>query len=120
MKGLTCRFDIVNGAFSFKESSQRAKDDIWFLCAYDKFRPYSPDFTTGLVNLLQRPTSYISAKKDILLNTLTDKIEGNVSEVKVTDIDLGYILPDRKTQRLKIEFQAVVENGLTIPEVTFV
>ena len=120
MKGLTSRFQLKEGAFYLSEGVEKSRDNIWFYCIFDKFRIYASDFGANLVSLVQKPIGYLLMNKTIILGTLQQGIQKYVPNVKVEDIDIGYLSSNRTNYSLRIEYNSVKEDKTSIKDVTFV
>lgn len=120
MKGLPCRFYIRSGRFILTEGIEKARDNIWFYCIFDKFRVYSSDFGANFISLVQKPIAYLIMNKTIILGSLKKGIQKYVPNVNVRGIDIGYTSKDRRTYSMKIEYDSVQENKTKIHDVTFI
>ena len=120
MKGLPCRFYLLNGKFVLTEGIEKTRDNIWFYCIYDRFRIYTSDFGANFVFLVQKPVAYLIDNKTIILGSLKKGIQKYVPNVTVRNIDIGYTSTDRRNYSMMIEYSSVQENKLEIHDVTFV
>lgn len=120
MKGLPCKFYIKNGKFALTSGVEKSRDAIWFYCVFDKFRVYSSDFGANFVSLVQKPIAYLIMNKTIILGSLKKGIQKYVPNVKVKDIDIGYLTKDRRDYSIKIEYDSIKEDKTRIQDVTFV
>ena len=120
MKGLSCRFQLRNGAFRLTGGSEKARDNIWFYCIFDKFRVYFSDFGGNFVSLVQKPVSYLQLNKTLILRKLQMGIEKYCGGVKVNGIDIGYFASNRKDYRMQISYSVKEEDNSVSQDVTFV
>ena len=120
MKGLPSRFEVTNGKFQLVEGVKKARENIWFFCIFDKFRIYTSDFGADFVSLMQKPIAYLIINKTIILGSLRRGIQKYVPNVKVRNIDIGYISKDRKDYSMMIEYDSVGEDKTKTQDVTFI
>lgn len=120
MKGLSCRFQLKNGAFQLTDGPSKAQDNVWFYCIFDKFRVYFSDFGGNFVSLVQKPASYLQLNKTLILRRLQTGIEKYCGGVKVKGIDIGYFASSRREYRIQIEYLAKKEDNSVSQEVMFV
>lgn len=120
MKGLSCRFQLKNGAFQLTGGADKARDNVWFYCIYDKFRVYCSDFGGNFVSLVQKPVSYLQLNKTLILRKLQVGIEQYCGDVKVGGIDIGYFASSRKDYRMQINYSYKEEDNTISQDVTFV
>ena len=120
MKGLPCKFYLHNGRFVLTEGVEKSKDNIWFYCVFDKFRIYTSDFGANFVSLVQKPIAYLLMNKTIILGALKRGIQKHVPNVKVKDIDIGYLSNDRRHHTMRIEYDSVQKDKTKINDVTFI
>lgn len=120
MKGLSCRFKLKDGAFQLTEGKEKAKDDIWFYCVFDKFRVYCSDFGGNFVSLVQKPLSYLVVNKTLILRRVQTGIEKYVNGVKVDGIDIGYRATSPRDYHMEIGYSVVEKDGAVSQDVTFV
>ena len=120
MKGLPSRFLIRNGKFVLSEGVEKSRDSIWFYCIFDKFRVYSSDFGADFVSLVQKPIGYLIMNKTVILGSLKRGIQKYVPNVKVRNIDIGYVSKERKNCTMMIEYNSIQENKTEVHDVTFV
>lgn len=119
-KGLPSRFYLKKGRFVLTEGVEKSRDNIWFYCIFDKFRIYVSDFGANFVSLVQKPVAYLIMNETIILGSLKKGIQKYVPNVKVKDIDVGYMSKDRKNYTMMIEYNSVQENKTEIQDVIFV
>lgn len=119
-KGLQSRFYLQNGKFVLTQGVEKARDNIWFYCIFDKFRIYVSDFGANFVTLSQKPVAYLMMNETILLGTLKKGIQKYVPNVEVTNIDIGYTSKDRRSYSMLIEYNSIQEDNSEIKDVTFV
>ena len=119
-KGLSTQFNLVEGRFLLTEGVEKARDGIRFYTIFDKFRVYLSDFGANFVSLLQKPASYVQANSTILLGVYKKIIDKYVPGVTVTSIDVGYLVTDRKTHVIKVEYSAEEEDKTVSNDVIFV
>lgn len=120
MKGLPSKFYLQNGKFVLTEGIEKSRDNIWFYCIFDKFRIYSSDFGADFVSLVQKPIATLLLNKTLILGKLRNGIQKYVPNVTVKDIDVGYMVTNRRDYTLKIEYTSVQESKTEIQDVTFV
>lgn len=120
MKGLSTQFNLDKGSFLLSEGIEKTRDDIKFCTKFDKFRVYASDFGSVFVSLLQKPASYVQANSTILLGVYKKIIDKYVPGVKVTSIDVGFLVTDRKTHVIKVEYSAEEEDKTVSNDVIFV
>lgn len=120
MKGLPCRLQLKEGRLALIDGVEKSRDDIWFYCIFDKFRIYASDFGTNFVSLVQKPVSFLLINQTIILGTLRKGIQKYVPNVKVKDIDIGYMSNDRRNHTIMIVYDSVQEDKTEIQDVTFV
>lgn len=120
MKGLSCRFQLQNGAFQLTEGKSKAQDNIWFYCTFDKFRVYCSDFGGNFVSLVQKPMSYLLLNKTLILRRLQTGIEKYCGNVKVEGIDIGYMASNPRDYRMQINYSAKQDDNTVSKDVTFV
>lgn len=119
-KGLPSRFYLANGKFSLVEGTEKSRDSIWFYCIFDKFRVYRSDFGANFSALTQKPIAYLVLNKTLLLGSLKRGIQKYIPNVKVKNIDIGYVSKDRKTYSMMIEYSSVINGKEKIQDVTFI
>ena len=120
MKGLPSDFQIVNGKFRLTEGAEKCRDNIWFFCVFDKFRVYTSDFGSSFISLVQKPISYILLNKTLIIGALKKKMTKYVPNVKVNQVDIGYLSSNRKEYSLMIDYSFKETDGTQVSDVTFV
>ena len=119
-RGLTTEFNLDDGKFLLSDGVEKARDGIKFYTIFDKFRVYVSDFKSNFVSLLQKPASYIQANSTILLGVYRKGLEKYVPNVKVRSIDVGYLVNDRKTHVIKVEYSVKEADKTETQDVIFV
>lgn len=119
-RGLRCRFQLENGKIVLSSGKLLGSDSIWMYCIFDKFRIYTSDYGARIYQLLQRPTSYITQNRTILLRNLQIGINKYVPHVTLNNVDIGYFMHDRKTLRMMVDFSAEEESNIISNDVVFV
>ena len=119
MKGLPSKFYLTKGRFTLIGGAEKASDNIWFYCIFDKIRVYCRDFGGNFISLVQKPISYLVTNKTIYLGTLQRGIRKYVPNVAVNSIDIGYIGNERTNYNIKIDYSAKREDGTEVQGVTF-
>lgn len=119
-KGLSCRFNLEDGKMVLSSGKTLASDSIWMYCIFDKFRIYTSDYGARIYQLLQRPTSYITQNRTILLSNLQNGINKYVPGVTLNSIDIGFFMADRKSLRMMIDFSAQEESNIISNNIVFV
>lgn len=95
LKGLSHRFTVVNGRFQFTEGVEKAGDDVRFMLGfYARNRIYAPDFSPGLLWVIQRPLSVVDVYATLILGRLKKSFARYLPQVKITGLDLA-----RSTER---------------------
>jgi hypothetical protein len=120
MKGLSCRFPLKNGAFCLTEGADKAKDNIWFYCIFDKFRVYCSDFGGNFVSLVQKPMSYLVLNRTLIFRKLQVGIEKYAGNVKVDGIDIIYRASNPRDYHLQINYSTQNEDDTVSQNVIFV
>lgn len=120
MKGLPSRFILKNGRFFLTEGVEKSRDNIWFYCIFDKFRIYTSDFGGNFISLVQKPVTYLTMNRTLLLGSLQKGIQKYVPDVSINALDIGYVSNDRKNCSLMVEYNSVQEDKSVIQDVTFV
>lgn len=118
MKGLSSRFNIVDGKFQLTDGIEKSKDNIWFYCIFNKIRTYFEDFGGNFLSLTQKPVSMIRQNKVFIIGNLQNGIEKYVGNVEVTSIDMGFI--NRKDMVMVVEFKGLDEENNIKKGVTFI
>lgn len=91
MKGLSTRFKIGSGKFQLTEGEEKAKDNLFFFMNWTfKVRVYLPEFSTGLLWLIQRPSSELVLYRSLILGNLKKLIGRFVPNIKVTSLNAFY------------------------------
>lgn len=119
-KGLTTQISVVEGRFLLTDGVEKARDGIRFYTIFDKFRVYVSDFGSNFVTLLQKPVSYVQANSTILLGVYRKGVEKYVPNVKVNSIDIGFLVSDRKTHVMKVDYSVKEEDKTVTQDVIFV
>lgn len=119
-RGLLSRFNLKNGRFELTEGSEKASDDIWFYCIFNKNRIYLSDFGANFVTLTQKPADYLISNRTILLGSLKKGIQKYVNNVTVDSIDIGYTSTNRRDYSMLIEYTAIQEDTTKVKGVMFV
>ena len=118
MKGLSVRFNIVDGKFALTSGVDKAKDNIWFYSIFNRVRTYFEDFGGNFLALTQRPVSSIKQYKVFILGNIQNGIEKYTDNVEVTKIDIGFT--DRKNMTMSVEFKTLDEENNIQRVVTFI
>lgn len=91
MKGLSQNFQLVGGRFQFTADEAKAKDGLDFFMQFNFVsRIYNPDFTPGLLWILQKPYSMVLSAKNLLLGSLQRKILQYVPMITIDSLDTLY------------------------------
>lgn len=118
MKGLSSRFDMINGKFQLSDGVSKAKDNIWFYCVFNRVRTYFEDFGGNFLSLTQKPISSLRQNRVFIVGNLQSGIEQYVGNVEVKSIDIGYT--DRRNMNMIIEFNTLDEENNIQKGVTFI
>lgn len=87
--GLSPRFTLSNGRFSFTSNEVKAKDNLFFFMQFAFVsRIYLRDFNPALWGVIQQPTSVLQQFKVLILAHLKKKIEQYVPNIKVDSMDV--------------------------------
>lgn len=111
-KGISYRFYLKEGKFSWVEGSERVSDQLSFFTLFDTVkRIYYADYTPGLLTLVQKGTSYLYQYKQLILGRLEAAINKYVPLIQVKNKDLQYRVgdPDKKVA-LVIDFRVKETN----------
>lgn len=102
--GLSTNFKLQNGAFQFSSGSEKVTNDVWFLMNFDLARVYLSEYDPGLLDLVQRPASYLIQFGTIILGRIQLLMEKYVPQIKINALDLVYTFQSRKEYGIYFEY----------------
>lgn len=120
MKGLSARFNIENGKFKLIDGKEKASENIWFYCIFNKRRNYVSDFGSIFVSLSQRTSNYLVLNRTLILGSLIKGIQKYVPNVIVKNIDIGYLGNNRRDYSMVVEYDVKADDKSVSSGVTFV
>ena len=105
-KGLSHRFTLRNGSFVLSEGSKKVKDSVFFILLFDAIpRVYYPDVSSKLLFLKQKPSSFISTYKTLILGRLRNIISKYVKNVSIVSLDLiSYRAKGEKSVEIRVDY----------------
>jgi hypothetical protein len=102
--GLSHRFTLQNGAFSFSQDVEKAGDDVRFVLAfYAKTRVYAPDFSPGLLWVVQRPTTTVDTFSTLILGRLKKAFTRYIPAVTIAGLSLDRVA-ERRSYALSVNY----------------
>ena len=94
-QGLSHRFYVRNGKFTFSSGPSKLRDNLFFLLSFDTIvRIYMDDFSPKLLWLVQKHSSFIESYKIIMLGRLKKIVLKYVPDIKIDSLN---ILSNRAT-----------------------
>lgn len=122
--GLSHNFTLSEGAFTLTGGVEKATDSFFFFLSFAGWlRIYWEDFCpNSLVQVWQKPTSYIKQRKVLILGELTNAMRKYLPFLKVAAIDLTNNPNgnDRKEYLLGVKFDYLLEPEQKIHVISFI
>ncbi len=105
-RGLSHRFYIKDGKFSLSEGATKAKDCVFFIILFDAIpRIYYPEIASKLLFLKQKPSSFITLYKTLLLGRLRDILLKYVNNISLIALDIiSYRANGEKKVEIRIDY----------------
>lgn len=118
-KGLSQKFQLTSGRFTFTEGADKAKDNLSFFMSFIFVRRiYMTAFNPDIGWIVQKPASMVLSLKTLLLGNLQKKIVTYIPDIKVESMDTLF---DRANKEYAVFIRYKYQSNPQVEElVTFV
>lgn len=105
MRGLSPKFNLVDGKLVLTGGAGKARDNLYFLMNfYGIRRIYASDFTPELEWLAQKPVSTVLLYKVLVLGKIRKSIAKYVDGISVDSMGVVYTYDERKKYEVYVDF----------------